>query len=76
MRVTNALLSEQIINFIAGNQERLANVQRQIATSREVSVSSDDPVRFNRAGRFKSLLTKTEQYLSNIEDGIAWIKVG
>ena len=76
MRVTNALLQERIISFLEGNQERLANVQRQISTNREILVSSDDPVRFNRAGRFKSILTKTEQFLTNIGDGIAWIRVG
>ncbi|MFB0515232.1 MAG: hypothetical protein ACETWG_01360 [Candidatus Neomarinimicrobiota bacterium] len=76
MRVTDSMLKEQIISFLSANQERLANVQRQLSTNKEVALSSDDPVRFDRAGRFKSLLTKNEQYLNNIEDGIAWIKVG
>ena len=76
MRVTNSLIKDQIINFLTANQERLADVQRQISTNKEVAVSSDDPIRFDRAGRFKSLLTKNEQYMSNIEDGIAWIVMG
>ena len=76
MRVTNALIKDQIINFLTGNLERLADVQRQISTNKEVALSSDDPVRFERAGRFKSLLAKNEQYLNNIEDGIAWIVMG
>ena len=76
MRVTDSLIKDQIINFLAANQERLADVQRQISTNKEVAVSSDDPVRFDRAGRFKSLLAKNEQYTSNIDDGIAWIVMG
>ncbi len=76
MRVTNSLIKDQIINFLTSNQERLVSVQRQISTNKEVAVSSDDPVRFDRAGRFKSLLGKNEQYMSNIEDGIAWIVMG
>ena len=76
MRVTNSLIKDQIINFLTSNQERLADVQRQISTNKEVAVSSDDPIRFDRAGRFKSLLSKNEQYTSNIEDGIAWIVMG
>ncbi len=76
MRVTNSLIKDQIINFLSANQERLADVQRQISTNKEVAVSSDDPIRFDRAGRFKSLLAKNEQYTSNIEDGIAWIVMG
>jgi len=70
------MIRDQIISFLTANQERLANIQRQLSTSKEVSRSSDDPVRFDRAGRFRSLLSKNEQYLGNIEDGIAWIKVG
>lgn len=76
MRITNAQLQDQIISFLAGNQERLASVQRQISTSKEVATSSDDPVKFNRAGRFKSLLKRTEQHLDNIGSGLAWIRVG
>lgn len=76
MRVTNSLIKDQIINFLTANQERLSDVQRQISTNKEVARSSDDPVRFDRAGRFKSLLAKNEQYTSNIEDGIAWIVMG
>lgn len=76
MRVTNSLIKDQIINFLTSNQERLVDVQRQISTNKEVALSSDDPVRFDRAGRFKSLLGKNEQYMSNIEDGIAWIVMG
>lgn len=76
MRVTNSLIKDQIISFLTANQERLADVQRQISTNKEVALSSDDPVRFDRAGRFRSLLGKNEQYTSNIEDGIAWIVMG
>ncbi|UCD38220.1 MAG: hypothetical protein JSW54_01685, partial [Fidelibacterota bacterium] len=76
MRVTDAMIKDQIINFLSGNHERLASVQQQLSTNREISRSSDNPVRFERAGRFRSLLARNEQYLANIEDGIAWIKVG
>ncbi len=76
MRVTDSLLKDNIINYIMDTQERLANVQQQISTNKEVTVSSDDPVRFDRASRFRSIQLKNEQYLENIEEGIAWIQVG
>jgi len=76
MRVTDSLIKDQIVNFLMANQERLADVQRQISTNKEVTRSSDNPVRFDRASRLKSLLEKNEQYTSNIEDGIAWIVMG
>lgn len=76
MRVTDAMIRDQVINAVSGNQERLFKTQEQISTAKEVSASSDDPTRFNRAARFKSLLSKTEQYLENIEDGLGWNRTG
>ncbi|UCH09873.1 MAG: hypothetical protein JSU61_11760 [Fidelibacterota bacterium] len=76
MRVTNSMIKDQIIDYLMDSGEGLSSVQKQLSTNKEVARSSDDPVRFERAGRFRSLLAKNEQYLSNIEDGIAWIRVG
>ena len=76
MRVTNSMIKDQIIDYLMDSGEGLSSVQKQLSTNKEVARSSDDPVRFERAGRFRSLLAKNDQYLSNIEDGIAWIKVG
>jgi flagellar hook-associated protein 3 FlgL len=76
MRVTDAMIRDQIITYLGESQGRLVEVQKQLSTNTEVARSSDDPVRFERAGRFRGLLTRNEQYLGNIEDGIAWIKIG
>ncbi|MFC1746967.1 flagellin [Candidatus Neomarinimicrobiota bacterium] len=72
MRVTNSIIREQIINSLTNNQTNLFQIQEQISSAKEVAKSSDDPTRFNRASRFKSLLSKNEQYLENIEDGLGW----
>lgn len=75
MRVTDAMIRDQIITYLGESQSRLVEVQKQLSTNTEVDRSSDDPVRFERAGRFRSLLTRNEQYLGNIEDGIAWVQI-
>jgi flagellar hook-associated protein 3 FlgL len=74
MRVTGSMLKDYIIDSLMAGQKRLMNIQQQISTSREVDKPSDDPVRFDRAARFKSLLSRNEQYLGNIEDGIEWVQ--
>ncbi|MEE9464254.1 MAG: hypothetical protein V3W14_01600, partial [Candidatus Neomarinimicrobiota bacterium] len=76
MRITDMMIREQILTLMMSNQERVVEVQRQLSSGREVDRSSDNPVKFERAARFKSLLAKNELYLSNIEDGIAWIVAG
>ncbi len=76
MRVTDAMIQDQIINSLANSQERLFTVQKQISSTKEVATSSDDPTRFDRASRFKTLAVKNAQYLEDIEDGLGWNKTG
>lgn len=76
MRVTNGIIQDRVINSLANSQERLLNVQQQISSTKEVATSSDDPTRFDRASRFKTLAGKNAMYLENIEDGLGWNKTG
>ena len=76
MRVTDAMIQDQIIKSLANSQERLFNVQKQISSTKEVATSSDDPTRFDRASRFKTLAGKNALYLKNIEDGLGWNQTG
>lgn len=76
MRVTDAMIQDQIIKSLANSQERLFTVQQQISSTKEVTTSSDNPTRFDRASRFKTLAVKNALYLENIEDGLGWNQTG
>ncbi|MCH7575655.1 MAG: flagellar hook-associated protein FlgL [Candidatus Marinimicrobia bacterium] len=73
MRVTTNMIQAQILDSLTANQSRLFETQRQISTAKAVRTSSDDPTRYDRASRFKSLLMRNDQYIVNIEDGLGWL---
>lgn len=70
------MIQDQIIKSLANSQERLFTVQQQISSTKEVTTSSDNPTRFDRASRFKTLAVKNALYLENIEDGLGWNQTG
>ncbi|MCH8326927.1 MAG: hypothetical protein IID15_00195 [Candidatus Marinimicrobia bacterium] len=73
MRVTSNMIQSQIFNSLTANQARLFKTQEDISTTKAVRTSSDDPTRYDRASRFRTLLIRNEQYINNIEDGLGWI---
>ena len=60
MRVTTNMIQAQILDSLTANQSRLFETQRQISTAKAVRTSSDDPTRYDRASRFKSLQINEE----------------
>jgi flagellar hook-associated protein 3 FlgL len=62
----------QIADALRESQARLLETQTKLSTTREVSASSDDPVRYDRSSRLKTLLARNEQYQENIDDGLGW----
>lgn len=72
MRVTATMIQNQILRSMSIAQEQIFNTQRQISSSKEVSVSSDDPTRYDRSARFRTLRARSDQFLINIEDGLNW----
>lgn len=49
-------------------QTKIANLQNQIATGKQLELPSDDPVAFSDASRFKYQLGKIAQYGRNIDN--------
>ena len=72
MRVTANMIQAQILRSMSNTQEQFFTTQRQISTTKEVSSSSDDPTRYDRSARFRSLRARSDQFLINIEDGLNW----
>ena len=72
MRVTANMIQTQILQSMSAAQEQFFITQRQISTTKEVSSSSDDPTRYDRSARFRTLRARSDQFLINIEDGMSW----
>tara|TARA_B100001123_G_C15345926_1_gene1037249 strand:+ start:11702 stop:12517 length:816 start_codon:yes stop_codon:yes gene_type:complete len=50
------------------------SIQETITTGKEVDQSSDDPIQFYRANRFRQGIKQNEQYLKNIQNADSWLK--
>jgi len=73
MRVSQSIITRTLLQSLNRNRENLNDLQTSIATGKEVRQSSNDPVRFARASRFRSTINQNHQYLRNITDAVGWL---
>ena len=72
MRVTQSMMSRNLIQNLNLNRENMNSLQQAAATGKEITSSSDDPVKFARASRYRKTLSQYDQYLRNGNDGLGW----
>ncbi|MDP8238189.1 MAG: flagellar hook-associated protein FlgL [Candidatus Hatepunaea meridiana] len=73
MRISQSIITRTLLQSLNRNRENLNEFHTAIATGREVRQSSDDPVQFARASRFRNNIDQNEQYLRNITDAKGWL---
>jgi flagellar hook-associated protein 3 FlgL len=70
MRITQSGTYRTIMNEMDRLTEGLNSLQVQAATGKRVSTASDDPTAVQPMLFTRSQLTETDQYISNVEDGL------
>jgi flagellar hook-associated protein 3 FlgL len=73
MRVTNNMLSSQLLLNLNRNSERMNNTQNQMATGRKLNKPSDDPVGITYSLRYRSELSSNDQYQRNVDSAVSWL---
>jgi flagellar hook-associated protein 3 FlgL len=73
MRITQTMLSRNMLDTINLNRNKMNTSSVKLATGKEIQKSSDDPVRFTQALKYNQAIKKNDQYLRNITDAKAWI---
>ena len=74
MRVTQSMLSNNMIRNISNSYERLAKLQEQILTQKKFSKPSDDPVAAMMGMNYRTSLNQVEQYSRNISEATNWVE--
>ena len=74
MRITQSMITKSLLSSINRNRESMHSIQESITTGKEVERSSDDPVQFFRANRFRQSVKQNEQYLENVQDAEGWLQ--
>jgi flagellar hook-associated protein 3 FlgL len=63
------------MNNIWRNARHLNNLVTQIETGKKIDRPSDDPLMSSRSLRYRTILSEAEQFLRNVQQGMAWMEV-
>jgi flagellar hook-associated protein 3 FlgL len=66
MRITQKMISRNLLTTLTKNRSRAAELQMDIATSRKVRRPSDDPAAMMQIERINRTISKNDQYSRNI----------
>ncbi len=75
MRVTSKMLTNTTLTNLNTIMTRLEHLQDQITSGHRVRKPSDDPAAVVSTLTFRSSIDETEQYISNIDNGVSWLGV-
>lgn len=73
MRVTNNMLTNNLIYNLNENLKRMEFLQYQQASQKKFRVPSDDPIGVSKSLKFNTDLSKIDQYYRNAEDAYSWM---
>lgn len=73
LRVTNSMLSSQLLRNVNNNLNRMQVNQDILSTGKKINKPSDDPVGITYALRYRSELSMNEQYQKNIDTAKSYV---
>ncbi|MBY6037060.1 flagellar hook-associated protein FlgL [Fictibacillus nanhaiensis] len=74
MRVTQSMLSNNMLRNISQSYERMGKTQEQLSTGKKISRPSDDPVVAMKGMTYRTNLTEVEQYKRNLSEAYNWME--
>ncbi|PKM67413.1 MAG: flagellar hook-associated protein 3 [Firmicutes bacterium HGW-Firmicutes-2] len=75
MRITNSMMTNNVLININRNRETLSLYETQMATGKKIQKPSDNPIVAIRALKFRNNVNEIKQYKTNAEDAISWAGV-
>jgi flagellar hook-associated protein 3 FlgL len=74
MRVTQGMLTGNMLRNLSASYARLGKYQDQLATGKKINRPSDDPVIAMKGMIYRTNLTEVEQYKRNFSEAYSWIE--
>lgn len=76
MRITNRMMTNNMLSNISANKNRLSTLEEQYSTGLKIQKPSEDPIVAVRALKLRTNLSELNQYYEkNIPDAKAWMDV-
>ena len=73
MRITNNMLSRNLLRNLESAQGRMDQLQNQLSSGHRINRPSDDPVGIQNAMRLKSTIASVEQWKSNTDEALDYM---
>ncbi|MBM7607973.1 flagellar hook-associated protein 3 FlgL [Lysinibacillus composti] len=73
MRVTQTMLSNNMLRNLSSSYSKLSKVQEQINTGKKITRPSDDPVVAMKGIQYRTELSQVEQFQRNIGEAESWL---
>lgn len=74
MRITNKMMTNNVMYNINGNKNQMSTLENQYSTGKKIQKPSDDPIIAVRALKLRTNLSELTQYVEkNIPDALAWM---
>lgn len=74
MRVTQEMLTANMLRNLSASYARLGKYQDQLATGKKINRPSDDPVVAMKGMAYRTNLTEVEQFKRNFSEAYNWIE--
>jgi len=75
MRVTNSMMANTILLNINRNMRRVDALYRQQSSGQRINLPSENPILAGRILRFRTSVSETVQFRSNVNQGLSWMEV-
>lgn len=75
MRVTNVMLSNNMLVNVNRSMKNLDKYYLQMSSGKKIQVPSDDPLTASRALRYRTIISDLDQYTKNVEQVDSWLKI-
>ena len=74
MRITNKMMTNNVLHNIGNNKSLLSKLENQYSTGKKIQKPSDDPIVAVRALKLRTNLSELTQYVEkNIPDAVNWM---
>lgn len=74
MRVTQSMLSNNMLRNLSKSYQNMGKYQDQLATQKKINRPSDDPVVAMKGIQYRTQLVEVEQYQRNMNDVYNWLE--
>ncbi|KGK90335.1 hypothetical protein DP73_06695 [Desulfosporosinus sp. HMP52] len=73
MRVTNKMMTQDLLRNLETTQGKMSQIQNQMSSGYRITRPSDDPAGIQNALRMKSNISAVEQWKSNVDEALGYM---